>query len=342
MRTHGQILGGARNASVPSAVMRVLVTGGAGYIGSVVSALLLSEGHQVVVVDDLSTGHADAVPKAAEFHQLSVAALDPVLGDWAVDAVIHFAAKSLVGESVGEPALYWRNNVVGTVALLDSMRAHGVPRIVFSSSAATYGQTDVQPIREDAPARPGNPYGASKLAVDLALADYARAYGLAATSLRYFNVAGALIDPDGTSYGERHATETHLIPNALRAAAGQGGELSLFGTDYPTPDGTCVRDYLHVIDLADAHLRALRAGVAGEHQVVNLGSGTGSSVREVLATVGAVTGSQVPVREVGRRAGDPPVLIASNDHAASLLGWRPTRDLRSMVADAWQFEQQRN
>ena len=319
--------------------MRVLVTGGAGYIGSVVAARLLAEGHQVVVVDDLSTGHADAVPKAAEFHQLSVAALDPVLGDWAIDAVIHFAAKSLVGESVGQPALYWRNNVVGTVALLDSMRAHGVQRIVFSSSAATYGHSEEQPIREDAPARPGNPYGASKLAVDLALADYAHAYGLAATSLRYFNVAGALVDPAGASYGERHTVETHLIPNALRAAAGHAPALSLFGTDYPTPDGTCVRDYIHVIDLADAHLLALGAGVPGEHQLVNLGSGEGSSVREVLATVATVTGHEVPVDEAPRRAGDPPVLVASNEYAASLLGWRPARDLTAMVADAWRFEQ---
>jgi UDP-glucose 4-epimerase len=320
--------------------MRVLVTGGAGYIGSVVSARLLAEGHEVVVVDDLSTGHADAVPAAAEFHQLSITGLDPVLGDWAVDAVIHFAAKSLVGESVANPAPYWRNNVVGTVALLDSLRAHGVPRIVFSSSAATYGQAEQQPIREDAPARPGNPYGASKLAIDLALTDYARAYGLAATSLRYFNVAGALLDPQGQSFGERHTTETHLIPNALRASGGTGSRMSLFGTDYPTPDGTCVRDYIHVIDLADAHLLALRAGVPGEHQIVNLGSGAGSSVREVLAAVAEVTGREVPVTEDARRAGDPPVLIASNEYAASLLGWRPSRDLATMVADAWEFEQQ--
>ena len=320
--------------------MRVLVTGGAGYIGSVVSARLLAEGHEVVVVDDLSTGHADAVPAGAEFHQLSITGLDPVLGDWAVDAVIHFAAKSLVGESVVDPGPYWRNNVVGTVALLDSLRAHGVPRIVFSSSAATYGQAEQQPIREDAPTHPGNPYGASKLAIDLALADYAHAYGLAATSLRYFNVAGALLNPEGQSFGERHVTETHLIPNALRAAGGTGSALSLFGTDYPTADGTCVRDYIHVIDLADAHVSALRAGVPGEHQIVNLGSGAGSSVREVLTAVGEVTGREVPVREVARRVGDPPVLVASNEYAASLLDWRPTRDLTTMVADAWQFEQQ--
>ena len=319
--------------------MRVLVTGGAGYIGSVVSARLLAEGHDVVVVDDLSTGHADAVPPAAEFHQLSITGLDPVLGGWAVDAVIHFAAKSLVGESVADPALYWRNNVVGTVALLDSLRAHGVPRILFSSPAPTYGQAEQQPISEDAPTRPGNPYGASKLAVDLALADYARAYGLAATSLRYFNVAGALVDPAGRSYGERHTTETHLVPNALRAAAGDGPELAVFGTDYPTPDGTCIRDYIHVLDLADAHLLALAAGVPGTHQVINLGSGDGSSVREVLSTVATVTGREVPTREAARRAGDPPVLVASNEHAASLLGWRPTRDLTAMVSDAWAFAQ---
>ncbi|WP_375485149.1 UDP-glucose 4-epimerase GalE [uncultured Jatrophihabitans sp.] len=320
--------------------MRVLVTGGAGYIGSVVAARLLAEGHEVIVVDDLSTGHADAVPRGATFHQMSIAGLDPVLGDWAVDAVLHFAAKSLVGESVTDPSLYWRNNVVGTVALLESMRAHGVPRIVFSSSAATYGQSEQQPIREDAPPRPGSPYGATKLAIDLALTDYAHAYGLAATSLRYFNVAGALMDPGGQSFGERHAVETHLVPNALRAAAGDGPALSLFGTDYPTPDGTCIRDYIHVVDLADAHLLALRAGAEGEHQVVNLGSGSGSSVREVLSTAGEVTGREVPVIEAARRSGDPAVLVASNEYAQSLLGWRPAQDLTAMVSDAWRFEQE--
>src|SRR4051795_6587301 len=248
--------------------MRVLVTGGAGYIGSVVTAQLLAAGHEVVVVDDLSTGHADAVPPGAEFHERAISDLDPVLGDWGIEAVVHFAAKSLVGESTQNPALYWRNNVIGTVALLDSLRAFGIDRIVFSSSAATYGEAAEQPIREDAPARPTNPYGASKLAIDLALTDYARAYGMAAVSLRYFNVAGALHTP-GASFGERHATETHLIPNALRAAAGSG-EMSLFGTDYPTPDGTCVRDYIHVVDLADAHVRAVAATEPGRHEILNL------------------------------------------------------------------------
>ncbi|HVU93230.1 MAG TPA: UDP-glucose 4-epimerase GalE [Jatrophihabitans sp.] len=319
--------------------MRVLVTGGAGYIGSVVAAQLLSAGHEVVVVDDLSTGHADAVPPGAQFSQRSITELDPVLGSWSIDAVLHFAAKSLVGESTQEPARYWRNNVVGTVALLDSMRSFGIGRFVFSSSAATYGDAVEQPIREDAPARPTSPYGASKLAVDLALADYARAYGIGAVSLRYFNVAGAL-HAAGASFGERHATETHLIPNALRAAGGSG-ELSLFGTDYPTPDGTCVRDYIHVVDLADAHLRALDAAEPGRHQVINLGSGRGYSVREVLATVGTIVGRPVPVVERDRRAGDPPVLVASNELARSVLGWSPALDLAAMIEDAWRFEQGR-
>jgi UDP-glucose 4-epimerase len=320
--------------------MRVLVTGGAGYIGSVVAAELLAAGHEVIVVDDLSTGHADAVPPGARFSQLGITELDGLLDGAGVEAVLHFAAKSLVGESTQDPALYWGNNVAGTLALLGSMRRAGVGRIVFSSSAATYGDATEQPIREDAPTRPSSPYGASKLAVDLALADYARAYGIGAVSLRYFNVAGALHTGDA-GYGERHATETHLIPNALRAAAG-AGELALFGTDYPTPDGTCVRDYIHVVDLADAHLRALGAAEPGRHLVVNLGSGRGYSVREVLDTVGTVVGRPVPVVERDRRAGDPPVLVASNDLARSVLGWRPERDLAAMIEDAWRFERGRS
>lgn len=317
--------------------MRVLVTGGAGYIGSVVAAQLLAEGHEAVVVDDLSTGHADAVPQAAEFHQLSIFELDRHIGQWGIDAVMHFAAKSLVGESVADPALYWHNNVAGTIALLDALRAHGIGRIVFSSSAATYGQPDRQPIREDAPARPTSAYGATKLAIDLALTDYARAYGLAAVSLRYFNVAGALLTEGGYGWGERHANETHLIPNALRATAGTGPALQLFGTDYPTADGTCVRDYLHVVDLADAHVAALSAASPGRHEIINLGTGSGYSVREVLDTVSAVVGHDVPVIEVDRRAGDPAQLVASNDRARELLGWQPRRDLRSMVSDAYRF-----
>jgi UDP-glucose 4-epimerase len=315
--------------------MRVLVTGGAGYIGSVVAVQLLAAGHEVVIVDDLSTGHDDAVSAGAQFHRADIADLAGVLGDWSVDAVLHFAAKSLVGESMRHPERYWHNNVVGTVALLDAMRTHGVSRIVFSSSAATYGEVAQVPIDEQAPTRPTSPYGASKLAVDLALADYARAYGLAAVSLRYFNVAGAL-HADGVSYGERHTVETHLIPLALRAVTAQT-PLSIFGTDYPTPDGTCVRDYIHVVDLGDAHLRALGLGAPGEHHVVNLGSGTGYSVREVIDTVRSVTGRPLDAREQPRRAGDPASLVASNALAGSALGWQPVRDLGQMVDDAWRF-----
>ncbi|MBN9618424.1 MAG: UDP-glucose 4-epimerase GalE, partial [Actinobacteria bacterium] len=298
--------------------MRVLVTGGAGYIGSVVAARLVADGVDVVVVDDLSTGHSDAVPPGVTLHRRSVADLGGVLGDWGVDAVIHFAAKSLVGESARDPGLYWHNNVAGTLALLDAMRVHGVGRIVFSSSAATYGEVAEQPIREEASTRPASPYGASKLAVDLALADYAGAYGLGAVSLRYFNVAGALHEPGGRSYGERHATETHLIPNALGAVAGTRPPLTLFGTDYPTPDGTCIRDYVHVVDLADAHVRALGLAERGDHHIVNLGSGRGYSVREVLGTVGEVAGREVPHVVAGRRAGDPPELVAAIDRAGEL------------------------
>jgi UDP-glucose 4-epimerase len=319
--------------------MRILVTGGAGYIGSVVTAQLLAAGHEVVVVDDLSTGHPDAVPQGAVFHELPITALDPVLGDWHIEAVIHLAAKSLVGESAQNPALYWRNNVVGSVALFDSLHAFGIDRIVFSSSAATYGHSEEQPIREDAPTRPTSPYGSSKLAIDLALTDYARAYGLAAASLRYFNVAGALHTTGGQSYGERHAPETHLIPNALRAAAGAGEPMSLYGRDYPTDDGTCVRDYIHVVDLADAHVKALAAATPGRHDIVNLGSGAGASVLQVLEAVRVVTGLEVPVIEAERRPGDPPTLIASNKRAAELLGWAPERDLTQMITDAWTFEQ---
>jgi UDP-glucose 4-epimerase len=317
---------------------RVLVTGGAGYIGSVVAAQLLATGHEVVVVDDLSTGHADAVPAGAEFYRRDVADLDPVLGEWHVDAVIHFAAKSLVGESVQNPARYWHNNVLGTVSLLDAMRTHGVGRIVFSSSAGTYGDTDESPITESAATRPASPYGATKLAIDYALRDYAQAFDLTAVSLRYFNAAGALITP-AARYGERHGTETHLIPLALRAAAGAAPELAIYGTDYPTPDGTCVRDYIHVLDLADAHLRALAVGEPGEHHVINLGSGHGNSVREVLDAVSEVTGRELPIREEGRREGDPASSVAANAKAARLLGWTPERDLRQMVSDAWEFYQ---
>jgi UDP-glucose 4-epimerase len=320
--------------------MRVLVTGGAGYIGSVVVALLLDAAYEVTVLDDLSTGHADAVAPGADLVKAPVADAGPVFAEHHYDAVVHLAARSVVAESVEHPDRYWYNNVAETLALLDAMRAQGVSRLVFSSTAATYGEPDAVPIPEDAPTAPTNPYGASKLAVDLMLRDYARAYGMATTSLRYFNVAGALIR-DKSAYGERHATETHLVPIALQAAAGDRPALDIYGTDYPTPDGTCIRDYLDVVDLAEAHLRALQVVVPAQHTVVNLGSGSGYSVREVVGAVERVIGHALPVREAPRRAGDPAVLVASNARAASILGWSPVRDLDQMVADAWTFRQRR-
>jgi UDP-glucose 4-epimerase len=313
--------------------MRLLVTGGAGYIGSVVTALLLEAGHAVVVVDDLSTGHADSVPAGAELIKArvhdAIEFLDP-----SYDAVLHFAAKSLVGESVSRPELYWHNNVVGTLALLDAMRAVGVRKIVFSSTAATYGEPSQMPITEDTPAQPTNPYGMTKLTVDTMLGTECTAHGLGAISLRYFNVAGAY-----GSLGERHDPETHLIPNLLKVAKGEVEYASVFGTDYPTRDGTAVRDYLHVVDLADAHVRALKALRLGTHAICNLGSGTGYTVREVLDAVRKVTGHQIPAIDSPRRAGDPPSLIASNARAAADLGWVPTRGIETMAADAWAFAQ---
>lgn len=316
--------------------MNLLVTGGAGYVGGAVAAVLLEAGHQVTVLDDLSTGHADAVPGGARFVELPVERAGEAMQGRGFEAVLHFAAKSLVGESTVAPDRYWHTNVGGTLALLDAMRAHGVGRIVFSSSAATYGEPESVPILESAPTRPTNPYGATKLAVDLALGNYCAAFGIAAVSLRYFNVAGAY-----GRYGERHATETHLIPLALQAVAGQRPALSVFGDDYPTLDGTCIRDYIHVLDLADAHVRALSAAAPGEHRIYNLGLGEGASVRQVIDAVQRVTGRPVPHCVEARRAGDPAVLIASGDKARAELGWAPTRTLDQMVADAWAFHQRR-
>jgi UDP-glucose 4-epimerase len=312
--------------------VRYLVSGGAGYVGSVVSAVLVDAGHAVTVVDNLSTGHADAVPPGARFLQASVTELDDVLAADAYDGILHFAAKSLVAESVADPAAYWRNNVVGTLALLEAMRRHQVPRVVFSSTAATYGEPDEVPITEDAETRPTNPYGASKLTIDMALTSYAQAYGLAAVSLRYFNVAGAM-----GPYGERHTVETHLIPIVLQVAAGARDVVGIYGSDYPTLDGTCVRDYVHVIDLADAHVAALAACAPRHHKIINLGSGRGYSVQDVVDAARRVTGAAIPTEIAARRAGDPAVLIASNAAARTELGWEPQRDLLEMVSDAWAF-----
>ncbi|MBB6170024.1 UDP-glucose 4-epimerase [Nocardiopsis mwathae] len=314
--------------------MRVLVTGGAGYIGSVVAARLLEAGSEVVVVDDLSTGHRDAVPDGCAFVEGCIRDRAPeVLGAGRIDAVLHFAARSVVAESVARPELYWAGNVGASLALLDAVRAADVRRIVFSSTAAVYGEPDGVPIREDAPVRPANPYGASKAAIDAALAEHARMHGIGAVSLRYFNVAGA----QGPR-GERHTTETHLIPIVLQVARGLRGSVAIHGTDYPTPDGTCVRDYIHVTDLADAHLRALEACAPGSHRVFNLGNGAGFSVREVIEVCREVTGHPIPAAVAPRRAGDPAVLVASADRARAELGWEPRIPaLRDIVADAWAF-----
>jgi UDP-glucose 4-epimerase len=313
--------------------MKLLVTGGAGYVGSVCAAVLLEQGHEVVVVDDLSTGNADAVPPGADFVQADMAEVAAdLLGDRSFDGVLHFAAKSLVGESVEAPERYWHGNVVKTLQLLEAMRAAGTQRLVFSSTAATYGEPESVPITEDAPTRPTNAYGATKLAIDYAITSYATAHGLAATSLRYFNVAGAY-----GGFGERHATETHLIPLVLQVATGQRPEILVFGTDWPTPDGTCIRDYIHVRDLADAHLLALQAARPGEHRIYNLGNGTGFSVREVIACCERVTGAPIAARDVERRAGDPAVLIASSEKAIAELGWRPQHTtIDEIVSDAWE------
>jgi UDP-glucose 4-epimerase len=332
--------------------MRVLVTGGAGYIGSVVGAQLVAAGHDVVVLDDLSTGHADAVPPGATFVKGTLRdCAAEVLSD-GIDAVLHFAAKSLVGESVADPAKYWSNNLGGTVTLLEAMRELRVRTLVFSSTAAVYGEPERSPVQETDPTRPTSPYGASKLAVDTTLTEFCRLYGFGAISLRYFNVAGAhSVSGSGGSgssagsggrwLGERHHPETHLIPNVL-AAASQGRPVQVFGEDYPTPDGTCVRDYIHVTDLADAHLRALAACRPGEHRIYNLGNGAGFSVRDVIEVCRSVTGADIEVETGPRRAGDPAVLVASSAKIQSELGWQASRDLRAMAADAWAFTQARS
>jgi UDP-glucose 4-epimerase len=316
--------------------VKLLVTGGAGYIGSVCAKVLLEQGHQVVVVDDLSTGNADAVPDGAEFvHDDMVVAAPALLGGRPFDGVMHFAAKSLVGESVEKPELYWHGNVVKSLELLEAMRKTGTPRLVFSSTAATYGEPESVPITEDAPTRPTNAYGATKLAIDSAISSYAKAYGLAATSLRYFNVAGAY-----AGLGERHGVETHLIPLVLQVAAGRRSEIAVYGDDWPTADGTCIRDYIHVRDLAEAHLLALETAQPSTHRIFNLGNGTGFSVREVIDCCRRVTGRPIPAKDVERRPGDPAVLIASSERAMAELGWRPSRtSLDEIVGDAWAFTQ---
>jgi len=315
--------------------VRHLVVGGAGYIGSVVARHLLGAGHDVTIVDNFSKGHDWAVPDGAAVRRVDVldqAALAAVVAE-GFEAVLHFAALSLVGESVGEPVRYFRTNLGGTLNLLDAMREAGARRLVFSSTAAVYGEPEQVPIAETVPTRPTNPYGASKLAVDQAIGYEAVASGLAAVSLRYFNVAGA-----SGRQGEDHDPETHLIPSVLRVALGEQEAVRIFGTDYPTPDGTAVRDYIHVDDLARAHLLALEAAEEGSHRIFNLGNGAGYSVREVVDTARLVTGCQVPAVESARRPGDPAVLVASSELIRAELGWVPEKaGLEEMIADAWHW-----
>ncbi|WP_079406968.1 UDP-glucose 4-epimerase GalE [Streptomyces sp. 3211] len=311
---------------------RYLVTGGAGYIGSVVAAHLLEAGHRVTVLDDLSTGTPQAVPAGAEFVRGGLGHAAALLSAEHA-AVLHFAASSQVAESVRDPDKYWRNNVTGSLELMAAMRHADVRTLVFSSTAAVYGEPDRLPITDDARTAPTSPYGATKLAVDHLITGEAAAHGLAAVSLRYFNVAGA-----HAGHGERHEPESHLIPLVLQVALGRRPHIDVHGDDYPTRDGTCVRDYIHVADLAEAHLLALAAARPGEHLICNLGNGEGFTVREVIDSVRRVTGRTIPEVVRPRRPGDPAVLVASAARARERLGWRPRRtDLDSIVADAWAF-----
>ncbi len=320
--------------------MRVLVTGGAGYVGSVSVAALLEAGHGVVVLDDLTTGHRGALADGAELRQGTYADRELVkrlLESERIEAILHCAARSLVQESVANPSKYYRENVAGGLELLEAAREAGVDRLVFSSTAAVYGTPDTTPITEDAPARPINPYGETKRTFEGALRWFGEAYGLRSISLRYFNVAGAT-----GQLGEDHRPETHLIPNVLRGIA-DGGAAVIFGDDYPTPDGTCVRDYIHVADLASAHLLALEATADSSGAAAfNLGTGTGFSVLEVVAAAESVVGRTVARDVRPRRAGDPPVLVASPERARAALGWEPRRSsLEPMIGSAWEWRRQR-
>jgi len=311
--------------------MRILVTGGTGYIGATAVEVLLGQGFEVSILDDCSMGHADTVPAGVRFVEGSL--LNPAQVADALtgcEAVMHFARKSLVGESVEKPDLYQSVNVDGTRILLDQMRKQAITKIVFSSSAATYGEPKVVPILETAETNPTNPYGATKLAIDHMITDEATKHGISAASLRYFNVAGALKTERGW-LAERHNPETHLIPNVLRST--QANAVKIFGTDWTTADGTCVRDYVHVIDLIDAHIKALNSLGKPGHEIYNLGSGSGYSVREVVKAASEAIGHQIPFVDSPRRAGDPAVLIADISKAKQHLDWAPTRDMTTMVAD---------
>lgn len=316
----------------------VLITGGAGYIGSHANAYFLAHGIDTVIIDSLIYGHKEHI-LGGTFIQGDIGdeqLLDDVFSKYDIDAVLHFAAFAYVGESVRDPAKYYKNNVANTITLLEAMRRHGVNRFIFSSTCATYGIPDRMPITEEMPQHPINPYGASKLMIERIVSDYAAAYGLRFCIFRYFNAAGA--DPQ-CRIGEWHVPETHIIPLVLDAAMGRRNEIRVFGTDYPTPDGTCIRDYIHVTDLADAHYRAyeyLKAG--GESQFLNLGTKRGVSIRELIRTAEQVTGRKIPSADAERRAGDPPELIGSGEKAERILGWKPAySDIETVLKHAWDW-----
>ncbi len=316
--------------------MKLFVVGGAGYVGSTSVERFLDAGHEVIVYDNLSSGHAAAVPDGARLEVGDIqdgAHMERLLAD-GVDAVLHCAARSLVGESMVNPGIYYHTNVGGGVALLDAMKRTGVTRLVFSSTAAVYGEPRRVPIAEADRTQPINPYGETKLAFEGAMRWFCAAHDFRAISLRYFNVAGA-----SGELGEDHEPETHLIPLVLQAAAGTREHVTVFGTDYPTRDGTAVRDYIHVEDLGEAHLLALGALERGTHRIFNLGTGDGFTVREVIEAARRVTGREIAVVEEGRRPGDPPELVAANARAREILGWAPRRGLDEMIADAWAWHQ---
>lgn len=319
--------------------MKVLVVGGAGYVGSHTVRLLLAQGHEVWVYDNLSLGHRESVPagRLIEGNLTDRALLMQVMRDKEIEAVMHFAAYALVGESVQHPAMYYQNNVIATFELLEAMRAVGVWRFVFSSTTATYGQPEKMPISEDTPQNPINPYGFTKLVVERALADYAHAYGFGVAALRYFNASGAASD---ASIGEDHDPESHLIPIVLQVALGQRPHISIFGTDYPTEDGTCIRDYIHVEDLATAHLAALQKLQPNSVLQMNLGTGVGHSVQQVIEACRKITRHAIPAVIGPRRAGDPACLIADSSKAQRELNWKPKYvSIESIVETAWKWHQ---